>query len=94
MTNYEPIRSTHVLTDHYSVSEDRTRALLTAKQAAERLGVVPGTVWDWCQSKRLRHCKIDRMIRIDPLDIEKFERQRTIEPRIWREVDCVYVSVR
>ena len=59
----------------------RTRGLLTAKEAAERLGVVPDTIWDWCQSKRLRHRKIGRMIRIDSEDLEEFERQRTVEPR-------------
>ena len=55
--------------------------LLTAKQAADRLGVVPDTIWDWCQSKRIRHRKIGRMIRIDSRDLEEFERQRTVEPR-------------
>jgi excisionase family DNA binding protein len=55
--------------------------LLTAEEAAERLGVVRDTIWDWCQCKRLRHRKIGRMIRIDPADLEAFERQRTVEPR-------------
>ena len=58
-----------------------SQRLLNAKQAAERLGVVPDTIWDWCQTKRLRHRKIGRMIRIDPDDLEEFERRRTVEPR-------------
>ena len=58
------------------------RRLLTAKQAAERLGVVPDTIWGWCQSKHLRHRKIGRMIRIDPADLDEFEYPRTVEPRL------------
>jgi excisionase family DNA binding protein len=65
---------------HTDVPESKSRRLLTAKQAAERLGVAPDTIWDWRQSKRLRHRKIGRMIRIDPQALEDFERQRTIEP--------------
>jgi excisionase family DNA binding protein len=63
-----------------SASASRPR-LMTAKEAAERLGVKTDTLWDWCQAKRLRHRKIGRMIRIDPRDLEEFERKRTVEPR-------------
>jgi len=65
----------------HSPTGRQTRKLLTAKQAAERLGVVVETIWDWCQAKRLRHRKIGRMIRIDPDDLDEFERRRTVEPR-------------
>ena len=81
-TNYRP----HCLFPVYPSSPAaRTRGcprLLTAKEAAERLGVVTDTILDWCQSKRLRHRKIGRMVRIDPADLEEFERQRTVEPRL------------
>ena len=81
MKNHDFFSPTPVPSDDLSNRESRTRKLLTAKQAAERLGVVPDTIWDWCQTKRLRHRKIGRMIRIDPKDLEEFERQRTVEPR-------------
>lgn len=73
--------TTQVPNNNHPARENRAQGLLTAKQAAERLGVVPDTIWDWCQSKRLRHRKIGRMIRIDPADLEEFERHRTVEPR-------------
>ena len=81
MKKHDSTHSTRVPESHCTPSENRTGGLLTAKQAAERLGVVTDTIWDWCQSKRLRHRKIGRMIRIDPDDLEEFERRRTVEPR-------------
>lgn len=55
--------------------------LLTPAEAATLLRVTRETIWDWCQTKRLRHRKIGRIIRIDPDDLDEFERQRTVDPR-------------
>jgi excisionase family DNA binding protein len=43
---------------------------LTVKQAAERLGLSPKTVYDLVQKGRLRCIRIGRAIRIRPADLE------------------------
>ena len=43
---------------------------LTVKQAAERLGVSPKTIYDLVEKGRLRCIRIGRTIRIQPSDLE------------------------
>ena len=81
MKKHDSIHEPQAPTGNCPSHQGRVPRLLTAKQAAERLGVVPDTIWDWCQMKRLRHRKLGRMIRIDPRDLDEFEQQRTVEPR-------------
>jgi excisionase family DNA binding protein len=64
------------LLDHFTPKPD----LLTAKQAAERLGVSPRTVYDLCESGQLRCQRIGTgrgTIRIRPADLDRIPMEST-----------------
>ena len=58
-------------------------ALLTIKQAAERLNVCQATVYDLCTRRKLAHVRIGSgrgTIRIDEAELEAFVREATVQP--------------
>ena len=61
--------------------------LLNEKQAAELLGVSPGTLSVWRATKRypaLRYIKVGASVRYSPEAIEEFLRSRTVGERAAR----------
>lgn len=57
---------------------------LTPKQAAERAGISPSLVYDWCATRRLRHARAGRAgrrgkILIEEGDLEAFLRALVVE---------------
>jgi excisionase family DNA binding protein len=56
--------------------------LLTAAQAAERLGLKESTIRAWLLARRLVHVRIGRRaVRIPALEIEKLIQQGTVPAR-------------
>jgi excisionase family DNA binding protein len=59
-------------------------ALLTIKQAAERLNVCQATVYDLCARRKLAHVRIGGSgrgtIRIEEADLDAFVREATVRP--------------
>lgn len=55
-------------------------AMLTEKQAAEILGLAPGTLAQWRFHKRtsLKYVKLGRAVRYRPEDIEAFAKSSTV----------------
>jgi excisionase family DNA binding protein len=54
-----------------------TRNWLSVQQTAERLGVSPSLVYQWCQEKRLAHLRLGKAgrrgkILIDETDVDAF----------------------
>ena len=65
--------------------EDKS-SLYTVEEAAERLNVKPGTIYDWTYKRLLPHVRIlagrrRAVIRFRKADIENFIEQRIINPR-------------
>jgi excisionase family DNA binding protein len=60
-----------------------TRPWLTAGEAAERIGVSIGTIYDACALQRLTHVRLAgrRTIRIKPEWLELWMAQHTVEHR-------------
>lgn len=57
--------------------------VLTVKEAAEKLGVAPATVYSLCGSRRLKHQRIGLgrgVIRIREEDLERYLVGATVEP--------------
>ena len=50
--------------------------LLTIKEAAEKLGVKPNTLYLWVSQKRVPHRKIGRLVRFRECDLEEFVEQQ------------------
>jgi putative molybdopterin biosynthesis protein len=46
--------------------------LLTAQQAAERLGITKSTVYDWVNRGYIPHHRFGRLVRIDPAELEAY----------------------
>lgn len=59
-----------------AVIDPPTSGPLTVKQAAERLGVSPKTIYDLVEKGKIRHTRIGRAIRINPADLDTQERPR------------------
>lgn len=54
-----------------------TRTWLSVQETAERLGVSPSLVYQWCQERTLPHLRLGKAgrrgkIRIDEADVEAF----------------------
>ena len=61
-----------------------TENRLTVKQAAERLGVSPSLVYQWCNERRLAHLRLGRdgkrgKILIDEKDVDEFIASARVE---------------
>lgn len=48
--------------------------LLTCQEVAQRYGVKTPTVWGWIRTGKLKACKIGRIYRVYPQDVEAFEK--------------------
>ena len=49
------------------------KTMLTCEQVAERYGVNTTTVWAWIHAGKLTACKIGRIYRVHPDDLEAFD---------------------
>ena len=56
------------------------RKLLDISEAAEVLGIKPGTLYKWTCSRKLPHKKIGGALRFDPEELEDWIREQTVEP--------------
>jgi excisionase family DNA binding protein len=65
-----PHSAREILSRCLAVIDPPASGPLTVKQAAERLGVSPKTVYDLVEKGRLRCIRIGRAIRIRPADLE------------------------
>jgi excisionase family DNA binding protein len=58
------------------------RRLLDIEQAAEVLGIHVATLYRWSRARRVPCIRMGaRVIRFDPIVLEKFLRQNTVEAR-------------
>lgn len=62
--------SAAILTLASILQGDQADKPLTVKQAASRLGVSPETIYSLVESKKLRHQRVGRAIRIYPADLQ------------------------
>lgn len=46
--------------------------LLTAEEVAEMLRVKKKTVYDWVRLRRIPYCRVGRLVRFKPADLEKW----------------------
>lgn len=56
-----------------AIQKTPERGLLKVKEAAAALGVSPATIYDLCDSGRLRHQRIGRAIRIKESDLTDYK---------------------
>jgi len=52
--------------------------LLSVEQAAERLGIRPGTLRHWLCERRIKYVKLGRRTLLDPRELEKLIEKSTI----------------
>ena len=66
--------------DEVSAAQRKTQFhLLTLKEAAEKLGIRPITLYTWCQMKKIPYFKIGRYLKFDERDIDSFISGQRIE---------------
>ena len=53
--------------------------LMTLKEAAQKLGIAPLTLYTWCQMKKIPYFKIGRFVRFDERDLDRFIAQQRVE---------------
>lgn len=65
-----------------SGNPDRAKKLITRAEAAEYLGVKPGTLEVWATNQRydLKYIKVGRSVRYRIADLEAFIESRTVAP--------------
>jgi excisionase family DNA binding protein len=75
-----PVAREH-LSRALAVMDPPTSGSLTVRQAAERLGVSPKTIYDLVEKGRIRCTRIGRAIRINPADLNTQERPK--DKHLW-----------
>lgn len=62
-----------------TVSSKNKFNLMTLKEAAQKLGIAPLTLYTWCQMKRLPYYKIGRYLQFDERDLDRFIFEQRVE---------------
>lgn len=62
-----------------TVSSKNKFNLMTLKEAAQKLGIAPLTLYTWCQMKRLPYYKIGRYLKFDERDLDRFIFEQRVE---------------
>jgi len=71
---------------HMKTSQNNTQPMITASEAARRLGIGRSTFYDWLARGYMPHHRIGRLVRIHPQDLQDFiDGSRTTTEWINRE---------
>ena len=62
-----------------SVPERGSGPLMTVQEAADYLGVSPGTLRNWLSARRLPFVKVGRLTRLSRLVLDEFIEENTVE---------------
>lgn len=65
------MRNSGVANGHY-------RPLLSVEQAAEYLGVSPGTLRNWLSARRIAYVKVGRLTRLSSETLDRFIAEHTV----------------
>jgi len=60
------------------VRNDRHGPLLSVEEAAEYLGVSPGTLRNWLSARRIAYVKVGRLTRLSSETLDRFIAENTV----------------
>lgn len=61
-----------------AVKENRPGPLLSVEQAAEYIGVRPGTLRNWLSARRIAYVKVGRLTRVSSDTLNRFIAEHTV----------------
>ena len=61
-----------------TVKENRPGPLMSVEQAAEYIGVRPGTLRNWLSARRITYVKVGRLTRVSSDTLNRFIAEHTI----------------
>ena len=61
-----------------TVKEPRPGPLMSVEQAAEYIGVRPGTLRNWLNARRIAYVKVGRLTRISSETLDRFIAEHTV----------------